>query len=226
MNDTCPICKDYTVDLEAVYGEAYETVFRGCKRCLEKELRKSDIGWAVYLIDQHAKNAIAKIVKEQEEQIEGLKSEIDTRILHPEWQIVSETVSIQAMESGIIILHPKNRPYFEPKVAQMTAVDDGGAHAELPIARPFTIGAVGIRGCDQLEVGKWNPKGESGELPSSTFEKKRRVDWEIFGYEGSGLPMEVHIFNPNPVRIHVTVSVWGNPIKASHFHTTTIKGIC
>lgn len=214
MNDLCPICQDYSGDLEAVYGETYETVFRGCKRCLEKGLRKSEIGWAVYLIDQRAKNAIAKIVKEQEEQIEVLKTEIDTRMLNPEWQIVSGSACVKAMQVGEIVVAPSATPYFEPKAVQMGAVDDGDIHGATGNPKPFTIGAVDIAGCPQIESMKRVPNGESGELPSSTYEKGRRVNWAIFGHAGdSGRDLRVCAYNPNPVNINIRVSVWGNPIN-------------
>ena len=199
--EICPHCEDWKGELQKFVHE-WELVFTGCPRCVDAELAKSKLGPVFKARYEDANDLFegaiksAKAIRDKlKKDIEHLQTELDIRVLNPDWKSIH--VEVVVAPGGVAELHPQPVfvPFFLPKAARIKSV----APLRVGPGR-FKLRDIRVDGCSQEH-----------DLVASDFEKPRRVNWSVIGCSGLGRIMQVGIESEDDVEIVVQMTIWGEP---------------
>lgn len=196
--EICPHCKDWKGQLEKFWHEGI-MVFTGCPRCIDAELSKSKLALALRERCKRAEDNFKYTFKYSDNmrdnlrtRIEHLETELDIRVLHPDWKMIHHEERVPARSIVIFNIGPSLTPYFLPKAAQIEAK-----------GKSFKL--------INLHIGTMQ---QEHDLVSSNFEKPRRVNWSVISHRGIGGEMVVEVENEEDEGIFVSVNIWGEPVDS------------
>lgn len=199
----CSHCQDWKGKLQEFFDAEGGLVFAACPRCVDTELKKSAIGLAFKARCERFMLYNATL----NHKIRRLETELDIRMLHPEWKSVHAEERVMPGQSCRLIVSPRYTPFFLPKAVRIRAVKANATSEE----GRFSFENIHVGGAPQEH-----------DLVACDFRKPLRVEWSVISATGLGRELMVEVKNEEETDVILTsVTLWGEPVQDLYSYSQT-----